>query len=230
MTITAEHILWERPPKADRLTPLYQRPTNYQMEGDMSATDYEGILIELRKNPGQPARVQVARKSRSSVNTWKLKGADSVARRNTENPMLFDIYAWWPESQARPQPSLSKRPTGNKPGRPRGYMDVDADEVRRRTKTGPSKIDIEYTAVPAIVRNPNLPALPSSPYIADDGTDPVFTQNLLLRKQFEADRRARGIPPEGLAPIKSRMLGQADYGKHHTIPDIHIIPDEGGGE
>lgn len=214
--ITAEEVVWEYPPTPDRHQPITERkPPETWRKADVSATDYDGILIELRKHPGQPARVQVARKSRSSVNTWKVKGADAVARRNADNPTLFDIYAWWPEARPRVAPSKMRSHRG--PGRPsRSSIEkLDADEFAQRTPTGPSKIAIEYTAVPAVVRNPNLPPLKSSPFIPDDGSDPRFTYLLNQRRAFEEARRARGIPPEGLAPIQSRLLGQIDYGAHH---------------
>lgn len=215
--LTAETVVWTSPPKPE-FHPLIddRKPPETWRKADVSATDYDGILIELRKHPGQPARVQVARKSRSSVNTWKVKGADAVARRNAENPLLFDVYAWWPET--RPNVPASKRPSGVGRGRPRLERD-DSDEPYRLRNQGPSKIEIEYTAVPAVVRNPNLPPLPSSPFITDDGSDPRFTYLMRERRRFEADRRARGIPPEGLAPIQSRLTGQIDFGTHHNFQD-----------
>lgn len=61
------------------------------------------IIEELKKHPGKSARVVRNAKSSSATSTWRSRGCVAQVRQAEDNPNLFDVYAWWPVPEEKPE-------------------------------------------------------------------------------------------------------------------------------
>lgn len=62
------------------------------------------VVEELKKNPGKSARVARNVRSSSATATWRSHGCVAQVRQAEDDPILFDVYAWWPN----PEPPTKK--------------------------------------------------------------------------------------------------------------------------